>query len=88
MVFWRREPSVAAALAASPDPPLGRKRDALARQSANLAMAFATHKKPILAFMSNLSVAMTDNQAERGLSPVKVDRKISCPAPPMAGDWN
>jgi transposase len=68
---------VAAALAANPDPPAGRKRDALARQSYNLATAFATHKKPILAFMNNLAVGMTNNQAERDLRPVKLHRKIS-----------
>ena len=68
---------VAAALAANPDPPAGRKRDALARQSYNLAVAFRTHKKPILAFMNNLAVGMTNNQAERDLRPVKLHRKIS-----------
>jgi transposase len=68
---------VAAGLAANPDPPAGRKRDALARQSYNLAVAFATHKRPILAFMNNLAVGMTNNQAERDLRPVKLHRKIS-----------
>ena len=68
---------VAAAVAANPDPGPGRKRDALARQSYNLAVAFKTHKKPILAFMNNLSVGMTNNQAERDLRPVKLHRKIS-----------
>ena len=56
----RYDQLVAAALAANPDPPAGRKRDALARQSYNLAVAFATHKKPILAFMNNLAVGMTN----------------------------
>lgn len=73
----RYDTLVAAALAANPDPPAGRKRDALQRQSYNLAIAFATHKKPILAFMNNLAVGMTNNQAERDLRPVKLHRKIS-----------
>lgn len=73
----RYDQLVAAAVAANPDPPAGRKRDALARQSYNLAIAFRNHKKPILAFMNNLSVGMTNNQAERDLRPVKLHRKIS-----------
>jgi transposase len=68
----RYDSLVADALAANPDPPSGRKRDALERQSYNLAVAFATHKKPILAFMNNLAVGMTNNQAERDLRPVKL----------------
>jgi transposase len=68
---------VAAAVVANPDPSSGRKRDALARQSYNLAVAFRTHKRPILAFMNNLAVAMTNNQAKRDLRPVKLHRKIS-----------
>jgi transposase len=73
----RYDQLVADGLAANPDPPPGRKRDALARQSYNLAVAFRTHKKPILAFMNNLAVGMTNNQAERDLRPVKLHRKIS-----------
>lgn|GEM_PF-1324521 len=73
----RYDDLVAQGLAANPEPPSGRKRDALARQSYNLATAFATHKKPILAFMNNLPVGMTNNQAERDLRPVKLHRKIS-----------
>lgn len=73
----RYDQLVADGLAANPDPPAGRKRDALERQSHNLAVAFRTHKKPILAFMNNLTVGMTNNQAERDLRPVKLHRKIS-----------
>jgi transposase len=73
----RYDQLVADGLAANPDPPAGRKRDTLARQSHNLAVAFRTHKKPILAFMNNLAVGMTNNQAERDLRPVKLHRKIS-----------
>jgi transposase len=68
---------VAQGIAANPDPPPGRQRDRLARKSYNLATAFSTHKKPILAFMTNLDVAFSNNQAERDLRPVKLHRKIS-----------
>ncbi len=62
---------------ANPEPPPGTKRDALQRRSYNLAAAFETHKKPILAYMYNLDVAFTNNQGERDLRPVKLHRKIS-----------
>lgn len=73
----RYDTLVAAGLAANPDPPPGRKRDALQRQSHNLAVAFATHKRAILRYMRDLDVAFTNNQAERDLRPVKLHRKIS-----------
>jgi transposase len=73
----RYDEFVATALAANPDPLPGRKRDALQRQSYNLAMAFATHKTAILRYMRDLDVAFTNNQAERDLRPVKLHRKIS-----------
>ena len=73
----RYDQLVAAAIAANPEPPSRRKRNPLERQSYNLAVAFRTHKKPILSFMNNLSVGMTNNQAERDLRPVKLHRKIS-----------
>lgn len=72
----RYDTLVVAAAVANPEPS-GRKRNPLERQSFNLAAAFATHKKPILAFMNNLAVGMTNNQAERDLRPVKLHRKIS-----------
>jgi transposase len=65
------------ALAANPDPVAGRKRDALERQSYNLAVAFSTHKRSILTYMHDLRVGMTNNQGERDLRPVKLHRKIS-----------
>ena len=66
---------VTAGLAANPDP--GRKRDALERQSHNLAVAFDTHRRHILRYMHDLDVSFTNNQAERDLRPVKLHRKIS-----------
>lgn len=62
---------------ANPDPPSGRKRDAAERRAYNLVTAFETHKKPILAYMYDLDVGFTNNQAERDLRPVKLHRKIS-----------
>ena len=73
----RYDALVAQALAANPDPQQGRKRKPLDRQSYNLAVAFQTHKQPILAYMNNLALGMTNNQAERDLRPVKLHRKIS-----------
>ena len=52
---------------ANPDPPAGRKRNSLQRDSHNLAVAFETHRRSILRFMHNLDVGMTNNQAERDL---------------------
>jgi transposase len=68
---------VEAALAANPEPPAGRKRDPLQRQSYNLAVAFQTHKTSILRYMHDLRLGMTNNQGERDLRPVKLHRKIS-----------
>jgi transposase len=73
----RYDALVAAGRAANPDPPPGRKRDSLQRQSHNLAVAFETHKRHILRYMRDLDVAFTNNQAERDLRPVKLHRKIS-----------
>jgi transposase len=68
---------VADGRAANPDPPAGRKRNSLQRDSHNLAVAFETHRRSILRFMYNLDVGLTNNQAERDLRPVKIHRKIS-----------
>ena len=57
--------------------PRQRKRTALERQSYNLAVAFGTHKRSILAYLHHLDLPMTNNQAERDLRPVKLHRKIS-----------
>jgi transposase len=73
----RYDSLVADALAANPEPPPGRKRDALQRQSYNLAVAFQTHKPSILTYMHDLRVGPTNNQGERDLRPVKLHRKIS-----------
>lgn len=73
----RYDTLVEAALAANPAPPPGIKRDYYQRKSFNLATAFATHKKPILAYMRALDVSWTNNQGERDLRPVKLHRKIS-----------
>lgn len=73
----RYDTLVAQAAAANPDPASGRKRDYLERRSHNLAVAFATHRRPILAYMYNLDIAFTNNQAERDLRPTKLHRKIS-----------
>ena len=73
----RYDTLVAQARAANPDPPAGRKRDRLQRESYNLAVAFATHRQSILRYMRDLKVGMTNNQAERDLRPVKIHRKIS-----------
>jgi len=73
----RYDSLVAAGLAANPDPPPGRKRDSLQRQSYNLVVAFANHKRAILRYMRDLDVSFTNNQAERDLRPVKLHRKIS-----------
>ncbi|MGH9066827.1 MAG: IS66 family transposase [Acidimicrobiales bacterium] len=73
----RYDTIVAEALAANPDPGPETKRSRLERQSHNLAVAFSTHKRPILTYMHNLGVSMSNNQAERDLRPVKLHRKIS-----------
>lgn len=72
----RYDALVAKALAANPQP-RQRPRSPAERQSHNLAVAFSTHKRSILAYMHHLDVAMTNNQAERDLRPVKLHRKIS-----------
>ena len=52
--------------------PRQRKRSPLERQSYNLAIAFQTHKRSILAYLHHLDLPMTNNQAERDLRPVKL----------------
>lgn len=73
----RYDALVAEGLAANPDPPAGRKRTRLQRQSFNLATAFDNHRQSILRYMYDLVVSFTNNQAERDLRPVKIHRKIS-----------
>jgi len=67
---------VAKAIKLNPEP-RARKRTPLERQSYNLAVAFQTHKRPILAYLHHLDLPMTNNQAERDLRPVKLHRKVS-----------
>lgn len=73
----RYDALVAAGLAANPDPPAGHRRGYYQRKSFNLVTAFATHRRPILRFMYDLDVPLTNNQGERDLRPVKLHRKIS-----------
>lgn len=72
----RYDELVATGLAAN-NPPAHRKRNPVERRSFNLATAFATHKRSILRFMTDLQVPLTNNQAERDLRPSKLHRKIS-----------
>ncbi|MHB8507014.1 MAG: IS66 family transposase [Acidimicrobiales bacterium] len=72
----RYDTLVAAARAANLEP-RQRKRSALERHSYNLAVAFDTHKRSILAYMHRLDLSMSNNQAERDLRPVKLHRKVS-----------
>ncbi|MCA1704606.1 MAG: transposase, partial [Actinobacteria bacterium] len=73
----RYDALVADGLAANPNPPSGRRRTSLQRQSFNLATAFDNHRQAILRYMYDLDVSFTNNQAERDLRPVKIHRKIS-----------
>lgn len=73
----RYDALVASGLAANPEPAGGRKRDALQRQSFNLATAFSTHRQSVLRYMYDLDVGFSNNQAERDLRPVKIHRKVS-----------
>jgi transposase len=73
----RYDQLVDAGLTANPDPPPGIKRDYYQRKSYNLVTAFKTHRRPILRFMYDLDVPLTNNQGERDLRPVKLHRKIS-----------
>jgi len=68
---------VAESLAANPAPLPPRKRNALQRESFNLAVAFATHKGAICRFATDLRVPFSNNTAERDLRMVKLHKKIS-----------
>jgi transposase len=72
----RYDELVALGLAAN-NQPAHRKPNPVERRSFNLATAFATHKRSILRFMTDLQVPLTNNQAERDLRPSKLHRKIS-----------
>ena len=60
---------VTAGHTANPDPPPGRKRTSLQRDSHNLAVAFTIHRRSILRFMYDLHVGMT-NYAEIPVMPM------------------
>lgn len=68
---------VADALAANPDPPEGKRRSRLERDSYNLALALRDHAIELLRFTSDLRVPFDNNQAERDLRMAKLQQKIS-----------
>jgi transposase len=68
---------VAAALAANPEPPEGRKRTRTERIGYNLAVAFSDHKSEVLAFVDDLAVSFDNNQSERDLRMARLQTKIS-----------
>jgi transposase len=74
----RYDELVAMGLAANKEP-AHRKRNPVERRSFNLATAFATHKRSILRFMTDLQVPLTNNQAERDLRPSKLHRLWTAP---------
>lgn len=68
---------LADAFALNPEPPSGRKRDALERASFNLAVALRDHADEVLRYTTDLAVSFDNNQAERDLRMVKLQQKIS-----------
>lgn len=68
---------IADALAANPDPPEGKRRSRLERDSYNLALALRDHAIELLRFTSDLRVPFDNNQAERDLRMAKLQQKIS-----------
>jgi transposase len=69
----RYDAIVADGLAANPDPPVGRKRDAVRRESYNLAVALRDLKGPICLFAKDLRVPFT-NYAEVAIMPKVASR--------------
>ena len=67
---------VEAGLAADPAPS-GRKRDSVERASFNLASALRDLRAEATRFITDLSVPMTNNAAERALRMAKLHKKIS-----------
>ena len=63
-------------LAANPKPP-DRKRNNLERESYNLACALGNLRTEATRFAVDLSVPMTNNEAERSLRMAKIHRKVS-----------
>jgi transposase len=68
---------LADAFAANPDPPAGRKRNAVQKAGYNLAVALRDHATEILRFTTDLTVPFDNNLAERDLRMVKLQQKIS-----------
>lgn len=76
--FERRfDDLVALAFDANPVPATAKKRNALQRESCNLAVAFSKHKDSICRFVHHLEVPFTNNRAEQDLRMVKLHKKIS-----------
>jgi len=73
----RYDAIVAQSLDANPEPPSGRKRDSVERASFNLAAALRGLRAEATRFVTDLSVPMTNNAAERALRMAKLHRKIS-----------
>jgi transposase len=68
---------VAAALAANPAPPDGRKRTRTEKIGYNLAVALRDHHNEILRFVDDLTVSFDNNQSERDLRMARLQTKIS-----------
>ena len=82
--FDRYDALVEEALSVNPDPS-NRARDALERESFNLAVAFRDRKADIVRFATDLRVPFTNNQAESDVRMVKLHAKISGPFRAMHG---
>jgi transposase len=84
-IYWRHlkaymkryDKICVAALAANPAPASGRKRNAVERESYNLATAFTTLKDEVCLFAKDIRVPFTNNIAERDLRMAKIHRKVS-----------
>lgn len=72
----RYDAVTAAGIAANPTP-AHRKRDAVEKESFNLVTALQKLRAEATRFVCDLSVPMTNNQAERDLRMVKLHKKIS-----------
>ncbi|MGC8466101.1 MAG: IS66 family transposase [Acidimicrobiales bacterium] len=75
--FRRYDDLVRLAFDANPAPVKGTKRNALQRESYNLAVAFSEQRESICRFACDLSVPFTNNRANHDLRMVKLHRKIS-----------
>jgi transposase/uncharacterized coiled-coil protein SlyX len=80
----RYDTLVEAALVVNPAP-AGRQRDALEKESFNLAVAFRVRKDDIVRFAHDLRVPFTNNRAETDVRMVKLHLKISGPFRAMHG---